>query len=65
VYRFSPFDLTPEQRGSIHGIDEHLTVDALGRGVAFVAALLEAVPAPGPAAASPGAHGSAGGVTAP
>lgn len=65
VYRFSPFDLTPEQRGSIHGIDEHLTVDALGRGVAFVAALLGAVPAPGPAAASPGAHGSAGGVTAP
>ncbi|GMA23003.1 hypothetical protein GCM10025864_07620 [Luteimicrobium album] len=52
VYRFSPFDLTTAQRGSIHGIDEHVTVAALGRGVAFTAALLEAVPAPTAAPAS-------------
>jgi len=52
VYRFSPFDLTTAQRASIHGIDEHLTVAALGRGVAFMAALLGAVPAPPGAAAT-------------
>jgi carboxypeptidase PM20D1 len=46
VYRFSPFDVTSEQRAALHGIDENLTVESLGRGVAFMAALLEAVPAP-------------------
>ncbi|PJI93884.1 M20/M25/M40 family metallo-hydrolase [Luteimicrobium subarcticum] len=44
VYRFSPFDMTPAQRASVHGVDEHVTVAALGRGVTFYAALLRAVP---------------------
>ncbi|MGC5168154.1 M20/M25/M40 family metallo-hydrolase [Luteimicrobium sp. DT211] len=53
VYRFSPFDLTTAQRASIHGIDEHVTVAALGRGVAFTAALLRAVPPPDATGATP------------
>ncbi|MFD6164525.1 M20/M25/M40 family metallo-hydrolase [Oerskovia sp. NPDC060287] len=40
VYRFSPFAMTREQRESIHGVDEHVTIDALGRGVVFYRALL-------------------------
>ncbi|AKU19237.1 hypothetical protein VV02_23440 [Luteipulveratus mongoliensis] len=35
VYRFSPFAMTREQRDSIHGVDEYISLDALGRGVAF------------------------------
>ncbi|HEY0119945.1 MAG TPA: M20/M25/M40 family metallo-hydrolase [Cellulomonas sp.] len=40
VYRFSPFAMTREQRETLHGVDEHVTVDALGRGVVFYRALL-------------------------
>ncbi len=40
VYRFSPFAMTREQRETLHGTDEHVTVDALGRGVVFYRALL-------------------------
>lgn len=40
VYRFSPFDMTREQRDAIHAADEHLRVDSLERGVAFFRALL-------------------------
>ena len=40
VYRFSPFAMTREQREGLHGNDEHVTVDALGRGVVFYRALL-------------------------
>jgi carboxypeptidase PM20D1 len=40
VYRFSPFAMTREQREALHGNDEHVTVDALGRGVVFYRALL-------------------------
>lgn len=40
VYRFSPFAMTRAQRDSIHGADEHLTLDALGRGVEFYRQLL-------------------------
>lgn len=44
VYRFSPFAMTREQRWSIHGAGEHLTVDALGRGVVFYRTLLRILP---------------------
>lgn len=40
VYRFSPFAMSREQRETLHGTDEHVTVDALGRGVVFYRALL-------------------------
>ncbi len=40
VYRFSPFAMTRVQRETLHGTDEHVTVDALGRGVVFYRALL-------------------------
>jgi len=40
VYRFSPFAMSREQREGLHGIDEHVSVDSLGRGVVFYRALL-------------------------
>lgn len=40
VYRFSPLAMTRTQRDSIHGADEHVTLDALGRGVEFFRRLL-------------------------
>lgn len=46
VYRFSPFAMTREQRETLHGTDEHVTVDALGRGVVFYRALLRGLAAP-------------------
>lgn len=45
VYRFSPFALTREQRQSIHGADERLSVDSLGRGVHFYREVLRKIPA--------------------
>ncbi|MCL2464873.1 MAG: M20/M25/M40 family metallo-hydrolase [Micrococcales bacterium] len=44
VYRFSPFAMTREQRETIHGADEHVAVDALGRGVVYYRALLRGIP---------------------
>ncbi len=43
VYRFSPFAMSREQRESIHGVDEHVSVDALGRGVVFFRALIRSL----------------------
>ncbi|KNX36123.1 M20/M25/M40 family metallo-hydrolase [Luteipulveratus halotolerans] len=40
VYRFSPLAMTRAQRDSIHGVDEHVTIDALGRGVVFYRRLI-------------------------
>ena len=44
VYRFSPFALTREQRQSIHGANEHLSVDSLSRGVHFYREVLRKIP---------------------
>ncbi|PUB24056.1 carboxypeptidase PM20D1 [Promicromonospora sp. AC04] len=44
VYRFSPFVMTCEQRQSIHGAGEHLSVDSLGRGVHFYREVLRKIP---------------------
>lgn len=40
VYRFSPFAMSRAQRDSIHGVDEQVDLDSLGRGVAFYRTLL-------------------------
>ncbi|WP_243059570.1 M20/M25/M40 family metallo-hydrolase [Nocardioides sp. SR21] len=45
VYRFAPFRMTKEQRGSIHTYDEHLGVDALVDGVRWYQRLIERLPA--------------------
>jgi carboxypeptidase PM20D1 len=44
VYRFSPFALSREQRQSIHGVGERLSVDSLGRGVHFYREVLRKIP---------------------
>jgi len=44
VYRFSPFALTREQRRSMHGADERLSVDSLSRGVHFYREVLRKIP---------------------
>lgn len=44
VYRFSPFVLTAEQRQSVHGAGERLSVDSLGRGVHFYREVLRKIP---------------------
>jgi len=44
VYRFSPFALTREQRQSMHGVGERLSVDSLGRGVHFYREVLRKIP---------------------
>ena len=44
VYRFSPFAMSRAQRETLHGADEHVSVDALGRGVVFYRALLRGLP---------------------
>jgi carboxypeptidase PM20D1 len=41
VYRFAPLEMTAAQRAGIHGVDEHVTVDALERGERFHRALIE------------------------
>lgn len=41
VYRFSACDLTKEERVGIHGVDEHLRVEAIERSVEFYIRLLK------------------------
>ena len=45
VYRLSPLAMSRAQRDALHGADEHVSVDALGRGVVFYRALLRGLPA--------------------
>jgi carboxypeptidase PM20D1 len=44
VYRFAPLAMTARQRATIHGLDEHVTIDSLERGELFHRALLTALP---------------------
>ncbi len=44
VYRFAPLAMTAAQRATIHGIDEHVTLDSLERGERFHRALLTGLP---------------------
>ena len=46
TYRFAPLTMTGSQRESIHGIDEHVTVDALKHGERFYRALIRSLPSP-------------------
>ena len=41
VYRFSAMDITAEERRTIHGKDEHIRTEAVGRTVEFYIRLLE------------------------
>ncbi|GAB3578751.1 M20/M25/M40 family metallo-hydrolase [Calidifontibacter terrae] len=41
VYRFTPFRMSPEQRGSLHNVDERLEIDSFATGVRWYRALLE------------------------
>jgi len=41
VYRFAPLAMTASQRASIHGVDEWVTIDSLGRGVTFYRHLIQ------------------------
>jgi len=41
VYRFAPLEMSAAQRASIHGVDEHVTIDALERGERFHRALIQ------------------------
>ncbi|GGN50720.1 carboxypeptidase PM20D1 [Actinoplanes campanulatus] len=41
VYRFTPFEMTKAQRESIHTHDEHITVDAYLKGIAWYRTLIE------------------------
>ena len=40
VYRFSAMDLTSEERATIHGNNEHIRLDALGRATEFYLRLM-------------------------
>lgn len=40
VFRVGPFEMTPEQRASIHGVDERVSADSLVAGVRFYRELL-------------------------
>jgi carboxypeptidase PM20D1 len=44
VYRFSPLAMTAKQRAGIHGVDEHVTIDSLERGVRFFDSLIRHLP---------------------
>ncbi|MBE6913360.1 MAG: M20/M25/M40 family metallo-hydrolase [Ruminococcaceae bacterium] len=41
VYRFSAMDLTEEERRSIHGVDEHIRLETIGRSVEFFIRLMK------------------------
>ncbi|MEQ6898968.1 M20/M25/M40 family metallo-hydrolase [Microbacterium sp. KR10-403] len=41
VYRFAPLEMSAAQRAGIHGVDEHVTIDALERGERFHRALIQ------------------------
>lgn len=57
VYRFSPLRMDKAQRGSIHGIEENVAVESLGRGVVFYRSLLTGpLMGPGSAAGSASTH---------
>lgn len=43
VYRFSPLAMTAAQRASIHGDNEHVTIDSLERGERFFQVLLRSL----------------------
>jgi len=43
VYRFCPLEMTMEQRASIHGFNEYVTVESLERGERFFQSLLRAL----------------------
>lgn len=43
VYRFTPFDMSAEERGTIHGNDERVRIDALVDGVSFYENVVKAV----------------------
>ncbi len=43
VYRFSPLAMTAQQRASIHGANEHVTVDSLERGERFFQTLIRSL----------------------
>ena len=43
VYRFLPFDLTADERGALHAIDESIRVSTYLRGIAFFRRLISAL----------------------
>ena len=43
VYRFAPLAMTAAQRASIHGVDEHVTIDSLERGERFFQVLIRSL----------------------
>ena len=43
VYRFAPLAMTAAQRASIHGPNEHVTIDSLERGERFFQVLLRSL----------------------
>jgi carboxypeptidase PM20D1 len=45
VFRFTPFEMTKKQREAIHSYDEHLGVDAFGKGIDWYRSLIESLPA--------------------
>ena len=40
VYRFSPFEMSQEQRGTLHAVDERIHVSSLRRGIEFYSRLI-------------------------
>lgn len=40
VYRFAPFSMDAEARGSIHAVDEKILLETLERGVTFYETLI-------------------------
>ena len=43
VYRFTPFEMTDAQRGSVHGVDEHLEIENFERGVRFYRDVMQSI----------------------
>ncbi|MRX42501.1 M20/M25/M40 family metallo-hydrolase [Agromyces kandeliae] len=44
VYRFAPLAMSAAQRASVHGVDEHVSIDSLERGERFHRALIRSLP---------------------